>query len=112
MTRLDELQQHLPDTEEVPAMPDPGLKEAVEVAPLSRTSLRTELEQVKGAEAGAVFDFPIDLNDKVLAWVHAVHHRQARLHGADPVPGQPVPARWCARSSPRSASPRTWPTWR
>jgi len=68
--RLAELEQHLPDTEEVPSVPDPGLKEA-EVAPLSPEELRTELEQVKGAEMGAVFDFPIDLNDKVLAWVHA-----------------------------------------
>jgi membrane-bound lytic murein transglycosylase D len=67
--RLVELQQHLPDTEEVPALPDPGIKEAVEVAPLSPDDLRTELEQVKGAEAGAVFDLGIDCNDKVLAWV-------------------------------------------
>lgn len=69
--RLTELQGHLPDTEEVPLLPDPGLKEAEEVGPLSPEDLRTELEQVKGAEMGAVFDFPIDLNDKVLAWVHA-----------------------------------------
>jgi len=68
--RLLELQQHLPDTEEVPPLPDPGLKEAVEVGPLSPEEMRTELEQVKSAEMGAVFDFPIDLNDKVLAWVH------------------------------------------
>jgi len=65
--RLTDLQQHLPDTEEVP---DPGLKEAEEVGPLSPEELRTEQEQVQGAEMGAVFDFPIDLNDKVLAWVH------------------------------------------
>jgi len=69
-TRLTELEQHLPDTEEVPLLPDPGLKEAEEVVPLSPEDLRNELEQVKGAEMGAVFDFPIDLNDKVLAWVH------------------------------------------
>lgn len=68
--RLTELQGHLPDTEEVPLLPDPGLKEAEEVGPLSPEELRTELEQVKGAEVGAVFDFPIDLNEKVLAWVH------------------------------------------
>jgi len=67
--RLSELKQHLPDTEEVPAQPDPGLKEAVEVAPLSPDELRTELEQVKGAELGAVFDLAIDYNDKVLFWV-------------------------------------------
>jgi membrane-bound lytic murein transglycosylase D len=69
-TRLTDLQQHLPDTEEVPLLPDPGLKEAEEVGPLTPEELRTELEQVQGAEMGAVFDFPIDLNDKVLAWVH------------------------------------------
>ena len=68
--RLTALEQHLPDTEELPSVPDPGLKEA-EVVPLSPEDLRSELEQVKGAEVGAVFDFPIDLNDKVLAWVHA-----------------------------------------
>ena len=68
--RLDELEAHLPDTEEVGGTPDPGLKEGVAVTPLSPDDLRTELEQVKGAEMGAVFDFPIDLNDKVLAWVH------------------------------------------
>ena len=67
--RLTELEQHLPDTEEVPAQPDPGIKEAVEVAPLSPDELRTELEQVKGAELGAVFDLGIDYNDKVLFWV-------------------------------------------
>jgi membrane-bound lytic murein transglycosylase D len=69
-SRLTELQGHLPDTEEVPLLPDPGLKEAEEVQPLSPEDLRSELEQVKGAEMGAVFDFPIDLNEKVLAWVH------------------------------------------
>ena len=68
--RLKEFQRRLPDTEEVPAAQD-GLKEAVEVGPLSPEVLRSEREQVQGAEMGAVFDFPIDLNDKVLAWVHA-----------------------------------------
>jgi membrane-bound lytic murein transglycosylase D len=67
--RLTDLEQHLPDTEDVPLLPDPGLKEAVEVAPLSPEELRTELAQVKGAELGAVFDLGIDCNDKVLAWV-------------------------------------------
>jgi membrane-bound lytic murein transglycosylase D len=70
--RLTDLQQHLPDTEEVPSIsqPDPGLKEAEEVGPPSPEELSTVLEEVKGAEMGAVFDFPIDLNDKVLAWVN------------------------------------------
>jgi membrane-bound lytic murein transglycosylase D len=70
LARLQELEQHLPDSEVVSATPDPGLKETAEVVPLSGEALRAELEQVKSGEAGAVFDFPIDLNDKVLAWVH------------------------------------------
>jgi len=70
LTRLQDLLAHLPDPQEVPVVPDPGLKEAVEVVPLSGEELKTELEHVKFAEMGAVFDFPIDLNDKVLAWVH------------------------------------------
>ncbi|MDR3672498.1 MAG: LysM peptidoglycan-binding domain-containing protein [Holophaga sp.] len=69
--RLTEFQLHLPDTtEEVAPVEDPGLKESVEVGPLSPEDLRTEREQVQGAEMGAVFDLPIDLNDKVLAQVH------------------------------------------
>ena len=70
LTRLQDLLAHLPDPQEVPVVPDPGLKEAVEVVPLSGEELKNELEHVKFAEMGAVFDFPIDLNDKVLAWVH------------------------------------------
>jgi len=70
LDRLQELEQHLPDSEGEPAVPDPGLKEATEVVPLSGEALKAELEQVKGGTAGAVYDFPIDLNDKVLAWVH------------------------------------------
>ena len=67
--RLKELEQHLPDTEEVPSQPDPGLKEGVEVAPLTPEELARELEQVQSAGMGAVFDLGIDCNDKVLAWV-------------------------------------------
>jgi len=70
LDRLLELEQHLPDSEGVPATPDPGLKEAAEVVPLSGEALKAELEQVKGGTEGALYDFPIDLNDKVLAWVH------------------------------------------
>jgi len=70
LDRLLELEQHLPDSEVVPATPDPGLKEATEVVPLSGEALKAELEQVKGGTEGARYDFPIDLNDKVLAWVH------------------------------------------
>ena len=70
LARLQELESHLPDSERAPETPDPGLKETAEVVPLSAEALRAELAQVQSAESGAVFDFPIDLNDKVLAWVH------------------------------------------
>ena len=70
LKRLQELEQHLPEAESLPLVPEPGLKEAVEVVPLSDEDLKAELAQVTNAEVGAVFDFPIDLNDKVLAWVH------------------------------------------
>ena len=70
LQRLQELEQHLPEAETVPGVPDPGLKEAVEVVPLSTQELKVELAQVQSADKGALFDFPIDLNDKVLAWVH------------------------------------------
>jgi len=39
LDRLLELEQHLPDSEVVPATPDPGLKEATEVVPLSGEAL-------------------------------------------------------------------------
>ncbi|MFN8009920.1 MAG: LysM peptidoglycan-binding domain-containing protein [Holophagaceae bacterium] len=42
-----------------------------EVITLSGEELRLELERVKAAEEGNQYDFPIDLNDKVLAMVHA-----------------------------------------
>jgi membrane-bound lytic murein transglycosylase D len=69
LVRLEDLEQHLPDSVSQPGIPDPGLKVAEEVT-LSGDALRAELEAVKKAEAGEAFDFPIDLNDKVLAWVH------------------------------------------
>ena len=70
MARLLKLEQHLPENGANPEDPDPGLKEATEAVPLSPAELKAELAQVASAEVGAVFDFPIDLNDKVLAWVH------------------------------------------
>jgi membrane-bound lytic murein transglycosylase D len=42
-----------------------------EVLALSGEELRLELERVQAAEEGNQYDFPIDLNDKVLAMVHA-----------------------------------------
>lgn len=47
-----------------------GLKDQAEGTILSAEQLKAERDQVLAAEAGAVFDFPIDLNDKVLTWVN------------------------------------------
>ena len=47
-----------------------GLKTTEEVVVLSPAELKAERDQVLAAEHGAVFDFPIDLNDKVLTWVN------------------------------------------
>lgn len=49
--------------------PEPGLKVEEEVVTLSGEDLRLQMAQVARAEAGATFDFPIDLNDKVVTWV-------------------------------------------
>ncbi len=46
-----------------------GLKEPAEVISLSGEDLRVELERVRAAERDTSYDFPIDLNDKVLTWV-------------------------------------------
>lgn len=51
------------------ASPEDDLKMAEEVVALSPSELQAEREQVLLAEQGALFDFPIDLNDQVLAWV-------------------------------------------
>jgi membrane-bound lytic murein transglycosylase D len=51
-----------------PAEVHPLLQE--EVITLSGEELRLELERVKAAEEGSQYDFPIDLNDKVLTMVH------------------------------------------
>ncbi|MCL1893881.1 MAG: transglycosylase SLT domain-containing protein [Holophagaceae bacterium] len=42
-----------------------------EIGVLTEVALKTELELVKAAEADTEFDFPIDLNSKVLTWVSA-----------------------------------------
>jgi membrane-bound lytic murein transglycosylase D len=39
------------------------------VVSISGAELRAELELVRSAELGASYDYPIDLNDKVLTWV-------------------------------------------
>jgi membrane-bound lytic murein transglycosylase D len=51
------------------AKPEPGLKVEEEVIALSGEDLRAQAERVQRAEAGATFDFPIDLNDTVVTWV-------------------------------------------
>ena len=48
---------------------EPGLKAPEEVVTLSGDELRAEQERVKAAEKGATYDYPIDLNDRVLTWV-------------------------------------------
>jgi membrane-bound lytic murein transglycosylase D len=53
-----------------------GIKSEEEIESLSEDDLRAELELVEAAEADLVFDFPIDLNDKVLAFVGAFSGRQ------------------------------------
>ncbi|WP_243301110.1 lytic transglycosylase domain-containing protein [Geothrix oryzisoli] len=70
LQRLKEVQEQL-SAEEPPAPgeAEPGLKAAEEVISLSGEELRSELEKVRAAEQGATYDFPIDLNDKVLTWV-------------------------------------------
>jgi membrane-bound lytic murein transglycosylase D len=60
-----------------------GLKMAEEIVPLGTEDLRTQSAQVQAAEQGAIFDFPIDLNDKVLAWVYDfTHEKKGFVEGA------------------------------
>jgi membrane-bound lytic murein transglycosylase D len=69
--------------EETSEEPEDGLKMAEETIGLSGEDLRTQLEQVKAAELGVVFDFPIDLNDKVLSWVYDfTHGKRGFVEGA------------------------------
>ncbi|WP_291271391.1 LysM peptidoglycan-binding domain-containing protein [Geothrix sp.] len=67
LQRLKEVQDQLAE-EEAPEA-EPGLKTTGEVVSISGEELRAELERVRAAEQGATYDFPIDLNDKVLTWV-------------------------------------------
>lgn len=50
--------------------PEPGIKAQEEVVSLTGEDLRAELERVRLAERDTSYDFPIDLNDKVLTWVN------------------------------------------
>jgi membrane-bound lytic murein transglycosylase D len=67
LQRLKEVQEQLGE-EETPEA-EPGLKAPEEVVSISGNELQAELELVRTAELGATYDFPIDLNDKVLTWV-------------------------------------------
>lgn len=49
--------------------PEAGLKEPGQVTILKGSDLTSEQARVQAAESGATYDFPIDLNDKVLTWV-------------------------------------------
>ena len=70
LQRLKEVQDQLSAAEpEAPGEAEPGLKAPEEVISISGEELRNELEKVRAAEHGATYDFPIDLNDKVLTWV-------------------------------------------
>ncbi len=65
----EESETLVPGAPAAPGEVHPLLQE--EVLTLSGEELRLELERVKAAEEGNQYDFPIDLNDKVLAMVHA-----------------------------------------
>jgi len=61
-----------PTGQQAPAQasePDEGLKEQGQVTILKGSDLTSEQARVQAAEQGATYDFPIDLNDKVLTWV-------------------------------------------
>ncbi len=73
LDRLRQVQKQLDeDDAETTVQSDPGLMVTEEVVTLSGEDLRAERERVKAAEQGAVFDFPIDLNDKVLSMVRTL----------------------------------------
>jgi len=67
LQRLKEVQDQL--AAEEPLEAEPGLKAPEEVVSITGEELRAELERVRSAEQGATYDYPIDLNDKVLTWV-------------------------------------------
>lgn len=67
MDRLRVMQRQIQEE----ATPGEGPKMLEETVTLSPLELSAERNQIAAAEQGAVFDFPIDLNDKVLSWVHS-----------------------------------------
>ncbi len=68
LQRLKEVQDQL--TAEGAPEAEPGLKATEEVVTITGEELRAELRLVTTADQGITYDFPIDLNDKVLTWVN------------------------------------------
>jgi membrane-bound lytic murein transglycosylase D len=68
--RLENLRARIKASDSISLRLDAGLDGTAEVSSVTSERARVELEQTKNAVVGAIFDFPIDLNDKVLAWVH------------------------------------------
>lgn len=70
LERLQAVEEDLEDEE-----PDPNeLSPTEEVVVLKGEDLTQEMELVKTAEVGVSYDLAIDLNDKVLSWVHSFTH--------------------------------------
>ncbi len=68
LQRMKDAQE--PEAGDESSEPEPGLKAQNEVVSITGDELRAELERVRAAEQGASYDYPIDLNDKVLTWVN------------------------------------------
>jgi membrane-bound lytic murein transglycosylase D len=68
LQQIQDLASQIPEAEGG-AAPE-GLQEPAEVISLSGEDLRVELDRVRAAERDTSYDFPIDLNDKVLTWVN------------------------------------------
>jgi membrane-bound lytic murein transglycosylase D len=67
LERLKAVQDQITEEEEPEA--EPGLKAPDEVVSITGNELRAEQELVRTAEQGTTYDYPIDLNDKVLTWI-------------------------------------------
>lgn len=60
-----------------------GSEPRMDVVDLTPDEAASELARVREAEGGAIYDFPIDLNDTVLAWVHAfTNQRKGFIEGS------------------------------
>lgn len=82
LKRLRDVEAQI-DEEEDAAEGEDGLKMAEETVALTGEDLNRQLEQVKSAEQDVVFDFPIDLNEKVLSWVYDfTHGKRGFVEGA------------------------------